>query len=40
MLTAGKTSILWALDRKTGKYLWHRETVYQNVISKIDRGRQ
>jgi PQQ-dependent dehydrogenase (methanol/ethanol family) len=36
MLTAGKTAILWALDRKTGKYLWHRETVYQNVISKID----
>jgi PQQ-dependent dehydrogenase (methanol/ethanol family) len=36
LLTAGKTSIVWALDRKTGKYLWHRETVHQNVISKID----
>jgi alcohol dehydrogenase (cytochrome c) len=36
LLTAGKTSIVWALDRKTGKYLWHRETVYQNVISKVD----
>ena len=38
LLTAGKTSIVWALDRKTGKYLWHTETVYQNVISKIDSG--
>src|SRR5262249_31532613 len=37
-LTAGKTSIVWALDRKTGKYLWHRETVHQNVISRIDPG--
>jgi alcohol dehydrogenase (cytochrome c) len=36
LLTAGKTSIVWALDRKTGKYLWHRETVHQNVISQID----
>lgn len=36
VLTAGKTSIVWALDRKTGKYLWHRETVHQNVISRID----
>jgi PQQ-dependent dehydrogenase (methanol/ethanol family) len=36
LLTAGKTSIVWALDRKTGKYLWHRETVHQNVISNID----
>jgi alcohol dehydrogenase (cytochrome c) len=36
LLTAGKTAIVWALDRKSGKYLWHRETVHQNVISKID----
>jgi PQQ-dependent dehydrogenase (methanol/ethanol family) len=36
LLTAGKTAIVWALDRKTGQYLWHRETTHQNVISKID----
>lgn len=36
LLTAGKTSVLWALDRATGRYLWHTETVYQNVISSID----
>jgi alcohol dehydrogenase (cytochrome c) len=36
VLTAGKPGILWALDRKSGKYQWHRETVFQNVVSKID----
>lgn len=36
LLTAGKTSIVWALERKTGMNLWHRETVHQNVISRID----
>jgi alcohol dehydrogenase (cytochrome c) len=36
LLTAGKTGIVWAIDRKTGTYLWHRQTVYQNVISNID----
>jgi alcohol dehydrogenase (cytochrome c) len=36
VLTIGKTAVVWALDRKTGKYLWHRETVHQNVISAID----
>ncbi len=36
LLTVGKTGIVWALDRKTGKYLWSTETVPQNVISKID----
>lgn len=36
LLTAGKTAIVWALDRKSGKYLWHTETTHQNVISKID----
>jgi hypothetical protein len=36
LLTAGKTGIVWALDRKTGRYLWHRETVHQDVISSID----
>lgn len=36
LLTAGKTAIVWAHDRKSGKYLWHKETTHQNVISKID----
>jgi alcohol dehydrogenase (cytochrome c) len=36
LLTVGKTGIVWALDRKTGKYLWSTETVPQNVISKVD----
>jgi len=36
LLTVGKTGIVWALDRKTGKYLWSTETVPQNVISNID----
>jgi len=36
LLTAGKTGILWALDRQTGKFLWATETVHQNVIGRID----
>lgn len=35
LLTMGKPGILWALDRRTGKYLWSTETVHQNVISEI-----
>ena len=31
VFTAGKDGILWKLDRKTGKYLGHKETVFQNV---------
>ena len=36
LLTIGKPGILWKLDRETGKYLGHAETVYQNVFSSID----
>ena len=36
LLTIGKTGILWKLDRVTGKYLDHRQTVFQNVYTKID----
>lgn len=36
LLTVGKTGVVWALNRKTGKYLWSTPTVYQNVISEID----
>lgn len=32
----GKDGIAFALDRDTGKYLWSRETVYQNVVKSID----
>ncbi len=36
LLTVGKTGVVWALDRKIGKYLWSTPTVYQNIISEID----
>ncbi len=36
VFTAGKDGILWKLDRKTGKYLGHKETVFQNVWERID----
>jgi len=32
----GKDGILWKLDRKTGKYVGHKETVFQNVWDHID----
>ena len=36
LLTLGKPGILWALDRRTGEFLWERETTYQNVYKHID----
>lgn len=36
LLTLGKPGILWALDRRTGTFLWERETTYQNVYKHID----
>jgi alcohol dehydrogenase (cytochrome c) len=36
VFTAGKPGILWKLDRKTGKYLGHKETVFQNVFDAFD----
>jgi alcohol dehydrogenase (cytochrome c) len=36
VFTAGKDGVLWKLDRKTGKYLGHKETVFQNVWEKFD----
>jgi alcohol dehydrogenase (cytochrome c) len=36
VLTIGKDGILWKLDRATGKYLGHAETVFQNVWDSID----
>jgi alcohol dehydrogenase (cytochrome c) len=36
VFTVGKDGILWKLDRKTGKYVGHKETVFQNVWESID----
>jgi len=36
VFTVGKDGILWKLDRKTGRYLGHKETVFQNVWESVD----
>lgn len=36
VFTAGKDGVLWKLDRKTGKYIGHKETVFQNIWSHFD----
>jgi len=36
VFTIGKPGILWKLDRKTGEFLGHRETVFQNVFTSVD----
>jgi alcohol dehydrogenase (cytochrome c) len=36
LLTIGKPGIIWALDRRTGEFLWERETTYQTVYKHID----
>jgi alcohol dehydrogenase (cytochrome c) len=36
VFTVGKDGILWKLDRKTGKYLGHVETVFQNAWDHIN----
>jgi alcohol dehydrogenase (cytochrome c) len=36
VFTVGKDGILWKLDRKSGKYLGHKETVFQNVWERFD----
>lgn len=36
VFSAGKTGILWKLERKTGKYLGHKEMVFQNVYDSIN----
>jgi alcohol dehydrogenase (cytochrome c) len=33
VFTVGKDGVLWKLDRQTGKYLGHKETLFQNVWS-------
>jgi alcohol dehydrogenase (cytochrome c) len=36
VFTVGKDGILWKLDRKTGRYIGHKETLFQNVWESID----
>jgi alcohol dehydrogenase (cytochrome c) len=36
LFTIGKAGVLWKLDRRTGKFLGHKETVFQNVFTQID----
>ena len=36
VFSAGKDGILWKLDRTNGKYLGHKETVFQNVYDSFD----
>ena len=36
LFTIGKPGILWKLDRRTGRFLDHRPTVFQNAYEKID----
>jgi alcohol dehydrogenase (cytochrome c) len=36
VFSAGKAGVLWKLDRVTGKYLGHKETVFQNIYDSYD----
>jgi alcohol dehydrogenase (cytochrome c) len=36
VFSAGKDGVLWKLDRVTGKYSGHKETVFQNVYDSFD----
>jgi alcohol dehydrogenase (cytochrome c) len=36
VFTIGKAGILWKVDRKTGKFLGFKETVFQSLFSRID----
>jgi alcohol dehydrogenase (cytochrome c) len=37
VLSVGKDGVLWKHDRRTGEYLGHEETVFQNVWASFDR---
>jgi alcohol dehydrogenase (cytochrome c) len=37
VFSAGKVGILWKLDRTNGKYLGHKEMVFQNVYDSFDK---
>ncbi len=36
LFTIGKAGILWKLERRTGKFLGYKQTVFQNMFEKID----
>jgi len=36
VFTIGKPGILWKLDRRNGKFIGYKETVFQNVFESID----
>jgi alcohol dehydrogenase (cytochrome c) len=36
VFSAGKDGVLWKNDRATGKYLGHKETVFQNIYDSFD----
>jgi alcohol dehydrogenase (cytochrome c) len=36
VFSAGKAGVLWKLDRASGKYLGHKETVFQNIYDSYD----
>jgi len=36
VFSAGKDGVLWKLDRTNGKYIGHKETVFQNVYDSFD----
>ena len=36
VFTIGKAGILWKLDRRTGQYIGHKETLFQNVFDSFD----
>jgi alcohol dehydrogenase (cytochrome c) len=37
VFSVGKDGVLWKLDRVTGAYIGHKETVFQNVWASFDR---
>jgi alcohol dehydrogenase (cytochrome c) len=37
VFSVGKHGILWKLNRETGKYIAHKETVFQNAFSSFDK---
>jgi alcohol dehydrogenase (cytochrome c) len=36
VFTIGKPGVLWKLNRATGQYVGHKETIFQNVYTRID----
>jgi alcohol dehydrogenase (cytochrome c) len=36
VVTTGKLGIIEAIDRTNGEWLWHKETIPQNVVASID----